>query len=81
MLRLNKAAMRSLSTNNGKDAQYSLKCAQHLLEDNGLYCEEERYGALVSLTLNNQACYYNTHSFPVLICIVRISRMLPYLCY
>ncbi len=59
MIRLNKSAMRSLSTNCNSKAQSALREARGLLESHPDF-HRDQYEALVNLTLNNQACYYST---------------------
>ncbi len=59
VIRLNRSAMRSLSQHRTDAAQSALKRASLLLESNPELSAQN--DALVDLTLNNQACYYNTY--------------------
>jgi hypothetical protein len=56
--------MCSLSSHSPQEAQSALSRARTILESNEGQVDKTRYGALVSLTLNNQACYYNTQKKP-----------------
>jgi len=53
--------MKYLAEGDRFSAQSGLKNAQLLLDSNGSLSKNEKFSALVSVTLNNQACYYNTY--------------------
>lgn len=66
--------MRNLGRNIHKEAQTALTSANSLLDYNNQFVNEPKYSSLKILTLNNQACYYNSYKYLIEYLINRLNK-------